>query len=135
MVPLRFSLSSAYNLACNIVNEPLPIGISNWNWVWKLQLLPKLKFFIWKLLHYILRTTTFLNKRGINIVDACPFCDFSSNDLTYILRSCSSIKPLWTVLGIPSFLLKSFHDAFPTWRWLHANLTSKCLYSRPQLPW
>lgn len=59
-----FSLSYAYNIACNIVNEPLPIGISNWNWFWKLQLLPKLKFFIWELFHCILSSTTFLNKRG-----------------------------------------------------------------------
>ena len=45
-----------------------------YNWLWKLDIVPKLKIFLWQLCHLSLPAKETLSKQGLNIDPVCPFC-------------------------------------------------------------
>jgi hypothetical protein len=95
-----FTSSSAYKIALNLDQMKSPMGC--WKWIWKLNTLPRIMFFIWQLCHEKLPTKTLLSQRRIITDDLCPLCQSSSESCLHLFRDCNSVLPLWLSLGIQS---------------------------------
>jgi len=67
----------------------------SFKWIWQLNIMPKMKIFLWQMLHNALPLRGALVKRGMTINPACPLCmnDIESND--HLFWECPSIKEMW----------------------------------------
>ncbi|KAJ1701213.1 hypothetical protein LUZ63_000992 [Rhynchospora breviuscula] len=65
---------------------------SELNHIWKLLLPPRLKTFLWLMLHNKLPTIDNLQKRGLPIVNRCCLCKNCSESIAHTFGSCSFFK-------------------------------------------
>jgi len=82
----KTATSAAHEL--DFVNKP------GWkyNWIWKLDIMPKLKIFLWQLCHSSLPTRGTLSKRGLNLDPLCPFCHSKVEDSNHLFLGCAIAK-------------------------------------------
>jgi hypothetical protein len=88
-----FNSSSAYKIALNLDQPPPPT--SCWRWIWKLNTLPCIAFFVWQLCHERLPTKTLLSQRKIISNNLCPLCHSNPESCLHLFRDFPSILPLW----------------------------------------
>ncbi|XP_021866146.1 uncharacterized protein [Spinacia oleracea] len=62
--------------------------------IWKLDILPRWKVFLWKLMYNAVAAKENLNKRGI--VTITSYCGFPSEDSQHIFRFCNLAKLVWS---------------------------------------
>jgi hypothetical protein len=102
----QFNSSSAYRLAFEQTTPPPPPGY--WKWIWKVNTIPQVVFFLWLASHDRLPTKTLLYNRKILTEDICPLCKSDSESTLHIFRDCSVVKPLWLTVGAsPEFFSSS----------------------------
>lgn len=65
--------------------------------LWKLQVNPKVKHFLWKLLHGALPTCAFLLHRGLVESAACPVCAAPFEDAEHAVFSCPVAAAVWSL--------------------------------------
>ena len=58
------------------------------NWLWKLNLFPKIKVFLWLVLIEALPTCEFFIYRRIEITNTCHLCNGSSENIDHIFKQC-----------------------------------------------
>ena len=63
-------LKSAHDLATD--NKHIPF---EGEWLWKIQTLPKIQFFLWKCLHNSIGVKSCLTARGVYLDPLCPLCN------------------------------------------------------------
>ncbi|CAN0825690.1 hypothetical protein LINGRAHAP2_LOCUS475, partial [Linum grandiflorum] len=88
-----FSTSSAF---CFAQRRPLasheasasPLVCSLWHSVWSLLVLPKLRFFLWRLLLRILPTREGLIKHHVDMDPICPVCLKAEEAVEHLLFTC-----------------------------------------------
>ena len=74
-----FDLKSAYYLAMNFQDSPtLFLG----KWFWKMETLPRIKFFIWMSLHDSIGVGVCLARRGLRELETCQICQKGAYDYT-----------------------------------------------------
>lgn len=66
-----------------------------WNKLWKLQILPKVRIFAWKLAHDIVATEANLTAHHIPVNPRCVLCGFHWTNSTHTLFHCQGIKAAW----------------------------------------
>ena len=91
----NYSVKTAYQL----LKEDHSQQSQDWTWLWKMNVLPKLKFFLWQCLHQILPTRDLLNNRGLILPLHCPLCNHNREDLQHILKDCPKVQEIWIHLG------------------------------------
>jgi hypothetical protein len=81
----QFSVKSAYKLFRNDLEKPSTSGevvactlAFNWNMIWKAQISPQAKQFLWRLAHNSLPHRWNILRRGIDIDPLCPMCSTPS---------------------------------------------------------
>ncbi|XP_019177733.1 PREDICTED: uncharacterized protein LOC109172938 [Ipomoea nil] len=76
-----------------------------WNNIWKLQVPPKWRIFLWRAITNILRTITNLVRRRVEIPNVCPACGVLEEDVMHILCNCVYARRVWYIsqLQIPNF--------------------------------
>ncbi|KAG2255137.1 hypothetical protein Bca4012_091693 [Brassica carinata] len=75
------------------------LGPDTWNWkknIWSPPLLPKLKFFLWKVALNALPTGDNLQKKGLLINTNCARCG-GTESIYHILVHCTFAKEVWEV--------------------------------------
>lgn len=76
----------------------------------KVRTLQKLKFFLWKISHFIFPSKQFLQNRGMDIDKSCSWCNHELEDMNHILWYCPLAVQQWSVfslwLNIPLIRLK-----------------------------
>ncbi|CAN0921549.1 Uncharacterized mitochondrial protein AtMg00310 [Linum grandiflorum] len=75
-----------------------------WAKVWSLPIQPKLRFFLWKLIHGILPTSDALIHRRIDVDSRCPVCGISLETISHLFFSCIVAQTLASSLGCTSFI-------------------------------
>ena len=77
----------------------------SFKWIWQLNIMPKIKIFLWQMLHNALPVRGVLVRRGLNIDPACPLCmnDIESND--HLFWECPYIKEVWRLAQQHKWLL------------------------------
>ena len=108
----EFNTNSAYRLA--IQGEENDAQFSG-QWVWKLDMLPKIINFIWLCLHGSILVREVLAGRGINCVKLCLICKEQDESILHLLRDCVFARDLWRKLEIPPTQVSSFTEGFETW--------------------
>ncbi|KAM7264686.1 hypothetical protein ACFE04_002369 [Oxalis oulophora] len=100
-----YSVKSGYlvaqNLRTELNNEPPGKNITFWSKLWKLNLCPKIKFFVWKLSTGCLSTKVALSRKGIGVGVECAICCDEEEDLLHLFKNCVWSKNFWTALNIP----------------------------------
>nr|KYP64316.1 Putative ribonuclease H protein At1g65750 family [Cajanus cajan] len=71
----------------------------SWAWIWKLDLLENVKFFLWQVGHQALPTRAFLRRRHISSNATCPQCGADTKDMTHIFWRCSEVSRVWRLLS------------------------------------
>lgn len=73
----NFTTAFAYNLL-----EPTTLNSSkNLQWIWKLNTLPKIKYFLWLCYHQHLPSNLYLYKIKLITSDLCSVCNKGSEDV------------------------------------------------------
>ena len=114
-----FTVKSAYFDAKQVLGKmvhPTNNRINAWKIIWKANVSPKVKFFVWRMVQGILPIGTSLMKKGIQTGNSYPVCGFLGETLSHVFLECKLSKEIWTSC-LPSML--QFHgnvwDDFNAW--------------------
>ncbi|XP_056690230.1 uncharacterized protein [Spinacia oleracea] len=111
----EFSVKSATWIAHGL---PFSSHTWNYNWIWSLDVPPKIAIFIWQICHNSIPVRSTLQKRNILPFDVCPLCDTYVETMNHLFIQCPSSKLLWDLQ-----LTKHWLDYFITSHDLLENLT------------
>ncbi|XVE96968.1 hypothetical protein REPUB_Repub02eG0269900 [Reevesia pubescens] len=124
----EFSVSSAYNMVAGVVSET-----GFWSLIWKLETLPRIKFFFWVACHNRILTRESCVLRGISNDASCPRCLNAVESKLHLLRDCPYSMSIWKHwfrgVQLDHFSNLSFHD------WVLFNLHRKNTFIYEDVSW
>ena len=124
-----FSTKSAY-LRC------IEVDISETSfkgqWIWKLDILPKIIMFLWLCLHTSVPVKSVLAARGINCDGKCLVCKRHDKTIAHLLRDCELARKYWSCVEVPPALVHIFSGSLE--EWLQSNSVSLVKH-RSDIPW
>ena len=112
-----FSTKSATWAAHNLETKNSPSW--EFSWIWRLDIMPKLKVCLWQLCHTSLPTRGTHLKRGLQIDPICPLCNADIEDMEYLFLQCHVAQEVcqlanahnWVSINVPSVS----SDSIQTW--------------------
>lgn len=124
-----FDLNHAYSIAmgCGADGEAF-----SGQWVWKLEILHRIKTFIWQCVHNSIGVGECLARRIINVSDVCPLCQRDSESILHRLRDCEAARSIWCHLGINE--TSNFYEG-SLGLWLEKNCKDNRSRVSNQPPW
>ncbi|XP_065634371.1 uncharacterized protein LOC136069594 [Quercus suber] len=90
-------------------------------WIWKLQTLQKIQFFLWKCAHNSIGVNGCLSARGMEVDSRCPRCLKETETIIHALRNCNLVKPVWNELGAVGFDRDFFDSDLENWMATNGN--------------
>lgn len=92
----ELTVRSAYQL-CRQVFTPLSdFTVSgNWNLIWNLEVLPKVKHFLWRVCRNMLPVRGRLSDKGVMCSSLCPLCSQNVETSFHLLFSCKRSMDIW----------------------------------------
>ncbi|XP_048427879.1 uncharacterized protein LOC125471485 [Pyrus x bretschneideri] len=66
-----------------------------WKVIWKLEVPPKLRHFLWLTMHNCLPTCAVLFRRRSSLSPACPICRCHDKSIEHLFLQCSWVEPIW----------------------------------------
>ena len=124
-----FDLKHAYDLAMGSDSDA---GSFNGKWVWKLDIIPRVKAFIWQCLHNAIGVRECLVKRCISESDTCPLCQNEPETILHRLRDCATSRLTWERLGVSPN--RNFYEGNLV-EWLKNNCNNNICRIGVQPPW
>ncbi|CAN0856618.1 Uncharacterized mitochondrial protein AtMg00310 [Linum grandiflorum] len=120
-----YSAASGYRLSRSLVysQEQQNIGVDLydehlWTRIWSLPVQPKLRFFLWKIVHGILPTSDALQYRHLDIPSLCPVCYETDESISHLFTSCNVAKRLAVSIDTTTFTLSASHPIIMLRRFL-----------------
>ncbi|XP_057794033.1 uncharacterized protein LOC131010509 [Salvia miltiorrhiza] len=96
-----YSVKSGYLLAVSLRSREEAssshVLTGLWNWIWGLEVIPKVKIFMWKCLSGIFPTTRALMARSIEVDPVCCRCGEEVESSEHALRDCPWMVFLWEI--------------------------------------
>lgn len=90
------TLKSAYNLCIeSIQSQPQDSQGYNWKALWKLQVPPRIKSFLWRLARDCLPTRGNLSSRGVPCSITCAVCETGIENAFHLFFTCSHDVLCW----------------------------------------
>ncbi|XP_073136793.1 uncharacterized protein [Henckelia pumila] len=83
----------------NRVQSQATVGV-NWQQVWELNILAKVRNFIWRSLTNSLPTMKALQHRQVEVPEWCPLCHSEPEDGLHALVSCPAARCIWCLTSI-----------------------------------
>lgn len=118
----EFDPRNAYNLVATISVPPIQFDGA---WIWKLDIIPKIKFFLWKCWLQCLPTSSNLVHRAMPIDPKCMACQNREESIIHVLRDCIIARNFWAVGSIP-YSFSDFYDLdFKAWLYKFCNFNTK----------
>ncbi|CAN0899642.1 Uncharacterized mitochondrial protein AtMg00310 [Linum grandiflorum] len=109
-----YSASSGYRLSRDLASDHVhpKFGVELhdeqlWARIWSLPIQPKLRFFLWKIVHGILPTSDALQSRQLEIPSICPVCNDAAESIFYLFFSCSVAKRLAIKIDATEFIIST----------------------------
>ncbi|XP_065866655.1 uncharacterized protein [Euphorbia lathyris] len=93
-----YSSKSGYRVLCDGYNRDIPDA--GWSRLWKLNIPPKIKMFVWKLASGCVATRQRLAGRGMSIPTHCPFCHTDIEHDYHLFIRCIYVQECWNLSGI-----------------------------------
>ena len=94
-------------------HDHLSYSLQPWkyNWLWRLNVMPKIKVFLWQLCHNSLPSRGTLFRRGLPLDPICPACLHDIEDTDHIFIHCPLAHQTWTMAVAHNWLPQL---SFPT---------------------
>lgn len=73
-----------------------------WKRLWKCDMIPKWKIFVWRILNKAIATRSRIRRRGVMVEESCVLCKESQENDNHLFRDCTITCHVWKVsqLGI-----------------------------------
>lgn len=114
-----YTTKSGYNMLLRQQNDicsmTSPIDVPFFRTVWILNIMPKWKFFLWKLWHNGIVTKVNLHLRGISTSGECPICLHDQEDTNHLFHFCPLAIEAWDQGLISVNTSTLFHTSFKDW--------------------
>lgn len=119
-------VKSAYNASYS--------SLPSWQWrcIWKSKLPPRLKSFMWLLLHGRLLTNVNWMHKHMTNDPTCSLCNRGIEDLDHTFRNCCYARQVWNHFALPLQLHKSFSLDFDNWLRINIKQTTTSVFG---IPW
>lgn len=124
-----FTMRSAYSMAVG-VDRSLEF---NGGWIWKLHILPKIQFFLWKCIHNSIGVTDCLAARGVILDPLCPLCHKEPETIIHALPNCEKARAVWNELDAVGFERDFF--SLNVEDWMVINGKSDTVHTQNSPPW
>lgn len=124
-----FTMRSAYSMAVG-VDWSLEF---NGGWIWKLHILPKIQFFLWKCIHNSIGVTDCLAARGVILDPLCPLCHKEPETIIHALPNCEKARAVWNELDAVGFERDFF--SLNVEDWMVINGKSDTVQTQNSPPW
>ena len=100
------------------------------NWIWKLNVMPNIRIFLWQLCHNTLPTRANLLRKGIYVDPVCPACLSEIEDIDHLFVGCHMVKKTWDLTVSHNWLTSQpFPQSLPSvWEGLHNLYTARNSY-------
>jgi len=93
-----YTVKSAYRICLDIITTSFPTRSENrWNSIWKMQIPPHVRAFLWRSAQHCLPTRANLLSRGIPCDDSCVSCDQLAETQMHVFFVCPSAAGSWLV--------------------------------------
>lgn len=104
--------------------------------VWRLNTVPKVRLFVWKVFHNILPTRFLLASRGILQSSSCCMCGYQMETCDHALFGCPFSKAVWDffLVSCPESPISEV-SALSFWSWLGSGDSSSLLSLAVILMW
>ena len=95
-----------------------------WKIIWKAKVIPKVKFFSWRLIHGILPVCARLLKKWIQVEDICSVCGREGETVSHIFLDCRLNKEVCVscyleVMQIRENVWDNIEECDQFFQWLH----------------
>lgn len=90
-----FTTKSVYRILSMPSSHPYDFG-----WVWKINTLCKINFFLWLCSHNRLPTSSYLHYIGLSQDPTCPVCGLQPETITHIFTQCYVAQKFWLDMGL-----------------------------------
>lgn len=91
--------------------------------MWKTNIMPKIKCFLWQCVHRSIPIREVLVARGLNLHTSCPLCNGPTESIIHVLRDCPIAQQVWNSLSPP--MLPNFFFGANLLDWLQLNCKSQ----------
>ncbi|XP_023929263.2 uncharacterized protein LOC112040610 [Quercus suber] len=116
-----FDVKSAYGMAMESSND---ISFSA-SWIWKADLLPKVRLFLWLCAYNSISVKVCLGKRGVVQDEVCPVCCNGVETILHALKDCSHLNCVWNQLGVTASNYDFWHVNLLDWLSLNVRTNDK----------
>jgi len=89
----EFTTKSATWQAHDHISRDQPLW--RFKWIWKLDVMPKIKIFLWQLCHNALPSRATLLRRGMQLDPVCKSCTLDIEDTDHIFLHCPAVHSVW----------------------------------------
>jgi len=96
-----YIVKSAYRICLDLIVAATPAqNDSRWNSIWKLQIPPRVRTFLWRLAQQCLPTRSNLLACGIPCDDTCVTCEQLAESQIHVFFICLKAINCWELLGV-----------------------------------
>ncbi|XP_048497938.1 uncharacterized protein LOC125496502 [Beta vulgaris subsp. vulgaris] len=115
----EYTTKYGYNLLLHqqqeICSMTSPLDTKFFRIIWRLNIMPKWKIFLWKLWHNGLATSSNLYERGISMMSACPICLDDQENTQHLFRLCPLATQAWRESHLVVDNIQTEHMSFRDW--------------------
>ena len=98
-----YLVKSVYYLCLSMAASSMPSNNEtdrNWNLIWKQQIPPKVRAFMWRTTHCCLPTCCQLLQKGVLCEDGCVPCDIMAETHTHLFFVCPKALDCWAFVHL-----------------------------------
>ncbi|WOL19372.1 ribonuclease H protein [Canna indica] len=117
----KLTCKVAYNYLKNEESEDLDTTF-DWKLLWSLDVLPKIKIFVWKLVQDRLPTFVWLANKSKIEPHCCYVCGKNQDDTNHIFFECTMAVNLWNSLGKLLNIHFEFRDFWSLRKWMNEGI-------------
>ena len=77
---------------------PIQVGVLDWRKIWAVDLMPKVKHFLWRLTTNSLPWRKNIKRRGMQLDTICPVCRRLDEDGGHYFLNCKFVKRCWRIM-------------------------------------
>ncbi|KAH7667047.1 Reverse transcriptase zinc-binding domain-containing protein [Dioscorea alata] len=91
---------------------------SGWHLLWRIQVAPRLKYFIWICVHGRLSASAFLHYIRLGPDNPCILCGMHRETIDHLICHCIMSQRLWNIINYTENLSISFLAGFSSGNWI-----------------
>ena len=94
------TVKSAYFYARKVLGKEIQLLSQRklvWRICWTAKTIPRVKFFIWRLIHEIIPIGSILQRRGLEADHCCKVCGHPGDTLRHDFLDCNLSKVVWNL--------------------------------------